>query len=236
MSDQNVCAQTLDGPTNLAHLAGAEGLSGKPQELRVRLDIYDEALFRTSYQDGRPVSFDEVSPLDVAAALSGLDVGAGILPRDVLFYSRAGSGGLVGVYLPPQRRILRLGSAAEPLTVPTPPLVFAGRDNNFYVYALAIGDWPTAETELCRAPFPNVYSGGRICRGTVKFPPCGLDTIHRAAALFFESNFNHDLSNGKSRRHPDDVTAMWRALHDEGDEVYLLDDLVAMGKTLGELL
>ena len=234
MDETNVCAQTF-GPkerVNLLHLAGVEDLGA--QNLLVSLDVYAEAVFRTIYRDGRPISFDEVSPLDLARALIGLDVATGLLPPNVLLYGQ-GDGDLVAVYLPPERRVLRLHGEAEPLTVPTPPLVFVGRGSVYCVYALAAEEWPSAKTELYRAPFPNVYGGGRVCRGTVKFPPCGLDVIYQAAALFFDSDFNRDLGNGKSRKEPGDVTALWRALHAESAEGYPLDDLVAAGITMEEL-
>lgn len=236
MSDngRNVCAQTLPDRVNLVHLVGVESLGDETQELLIRLDLYTEAIFRTSYRGGQPVSHDEVSPLDLAQALIGLDAGTGVLPPNVLFCCRGGEE-RIGIYLPPECRALRLAGEPEPLMVPTPPLVFAGRGKSYYVFALGDDDWPTAETALCRAPFPNVYFDGRICPGSVKFPRLGLETVHESANLFLASEFNRDLVGGKSQERPNDVTALWRALDTRRAEAYPASDLVSAGMTLGEM-
>lgn len=207
-----------------------------PQQLLLmRLDLYPEAILRTTYADGRVVSYDEVSPADVASALAGLDVGTGVLPPNVLFY-RQGSAERVAVYLPAQVRAVRLDGDPGPLTIPWPPLVFLGQGRVYQVFALATGDWPQADTPLCHTPSPNVHTSGNVCQGTVKFPRCSLATVHEAADLFFSSQFNHDLSVGQVSRKHKNVVHLWRELDEAGADTYPLDDLVPTGATLEDLL
>lgn len=232
-SDESVRGQTLPGPVNLAHLDGVlEGAA--EQKLLMSLDIYEEAVFRTTYRDGRAVATDEVSPLELAQALASIDAGTGVLPPDTLFYRQSGGGYHLAVYLPPAIRPLRLDGEPEPVAVPLPPLVFAGRGTDYHVYALATGEWPAARTPLYHAPFPNVHARGRICSGSVVFPACRPETIHRAAGLFFESRFNQDLARNKSQKH-ENIVELWRELDEARIEQYPLDDLVEMGQALGDL-
>lgn len=228
----NVRAQTF----NLSNLPADFGMQ---QPLLMRLDIYPEAVLRTVYtadQDGHPVASDEVSPFDVAAALAGLDTGTGILPERVLFYRQAGPEYHIGVYLPPEPRLLHVtdGEAILEFAVPCPPLVFAGRGTAYHVYALGADGWPDARARLYQAPFPNVHTGGNICAGNVQFPACAPDIIHAAAKLFFESGFSQHLRNAKSRTHEHNVLALYRGL--AGAESYPLDDLIGLDKRLGDLV
>ncbi len=218
---------------NLLDLAGQASI---PQQLLLmRLDLYPEAILRTTYADGQVVSYDEVSPADVAGALAGLDVGTGVLPPNVLFY-RQGSAERVAVYLPAQVRAVRLDGDPGPLTIPWPPLVFVGQGMVYQVFALNTGDWPQATTPLCHAPSPNVYTKGDVCQGTVKFPRCSLATVHEAAGLFFSSQFNRDLSVGRTSRKHKNVVHLWRELDEAKADAYPLDDLVPTGATLEDLL
>jgi PRTRC genetic system protein B len=232
---------------NLAALASEESRTDE-QQIILRLDFYAESIVRTTCDAGRPVAYDEILPDDLGRALAGLSFSTGLLPRDTLFYQ--GSGDCrIGIYLPPAVRTLWLDGEKTPLQVPLPPLVFVGQGDSYHIYALsrmnpaglANVDWPSAATVLYRAPFPNVHADGTICRGSVEFPTCGAATIHHAAGLFFESQFNKDLANDKSQRYPRDVVDLWRALAPHppaglgGSEEYPLKDLVEMGMTVGDL-
>jgi PRTRC genetic system protein B len=211
------------------------------QSLRMRLDIYEESILRTVYEgEGRPVAQDELSPFDLAAAFSGLDFGSGLLPHDTLWCKRTGRDFALGIYLPPARRTLRF-SGEPPYTIPTPALIFSGEGKDYSVWALGKPGWPDARTRLFHAPFPNVYGLGKICAGSVKFPVCAPGTIHRAAELFFESEFNHDLVDGTSKKYPRSVVKLWaelaqRAILEPDWTEYPVDDMVEMGLTLGKLV
>ncbi len=204
------------------------------QKIILSLDVYDESIFRTIYEQGEAVSKDEVSPLDLGQALSGLNTGTGILPPNVFFFRQSGDECQLGVYLPLAVRTLKKGTKA--FTLPLPPLLFIGRGEKYFVYALNGVGWPEMNRPLYFAPLPNVHEIGKICRGSVQFLPTSPGTIYRAIDLFFDSHFNRDLSNGKSRKYPKDVTQGWAEVVDSGMDAYPLDDLVANGKKVEDLL
>jgi PRTRC genetic system protein B len=201
------------------------------QERRMRVDLYDESVVLVKYNDGAPVSAYEVAPDDLAAAFSGVPISTGLLPPDVVFYTRRGSHVRMAIYLEPQIRTLHVedGDAARDYVIPLPGLVFVGELRRYSIYAAKAR--PTAEHDrLYHAPFPNVHTKGGICAGDVEFPECAPDTIHEAADLFLDSTFNHDLRDGKSQDYPEDILDLWDELDGEHealsvDVAYPLDDL-----------
>ena len=68
----------------------------------------------------------------------------------------------------------------------------------------------------------NVFPSCRICTGSHAFP----SDPSRVPEEFFRSYFSAtgDTARGKSRRHPDDIGALWAELSGRG--AYPLDDLV----------
>lgn len=201
------------------------------QRLLLTLRFYEEAVIRETYDDDGVISEVELSPLDVARALAGLNARTGLLPRNILFATQIGQDWRVGMYAEAAtRRVSVLGHA---YTIPTPPLVFIGGPGLTYrLYALRETDWPTPKTALYHAPFPNLHANHALCRGNVSFPECTPDTIPQAINRFFDSEFNTDLANGKSRRFPRNVVEMWAAL--DGEPVWPVDDLLPASITLEE--
>lgn len=233
---------SISTPANLTQLGDVDDLRDyERQTLVLHLDIYDECIVRTTFDSkGKAMATDEISPLDLAQAFSGLDAGTGILPPDTLFFHRQGSTCHIGIFRQAESRC-RLRIVGEEIPIPLPPLVFTGQDRTYRVYAVAENGWPAADTPLYHAPFPNVYMNGAICPGSVKFPACGPDTIHMVLDLFLQSDFNRDLSGGKSVSFPDDVIVWWRRLLDcqlqkAHAGIYPVSDLVEMGTTLGDLM
>lgn len=223
---------------NLADVPAGQPM--EPQQLLVDLQIYTEAIFRTLYQNNKPVQRDELHPLDLARALANLDSGTGLLPPDVLFYNQSGQLPKLGIFLPPRVQNLHVDGRRGPetYTIPLPACIFVGRGYEYQVFALDTIRWPQPQTPLYRAPLPNVYlePTGRVCHGTVEFPAAAPTTIHQAANLFFASQFNSDLGNGKSRRFSTDVVAMWAAVASQNLIEYPVDDLVPTDLTLESLL
>ena len=214
-----------------------------------RVDLFDETVFYTAYQDGRPVKAFEVSPADLAAAFAGLPLATGLLPRDCLFYARQAGEERFAIFLQATTRTVRLsalGQKAEYI-IPLPPLVFVGRGGRYAVHAVKQYPRPDARAAegsgagegLFRAPLPNVYGeDGRICQGSVKFPACSARTIHQAADLFFDSEFNLDLAGAKSQKYGASVVELWKELHAAGKKggQYPLSDLVPARYTLADLV
>jgi len=229
-----VCAQT-GSIFEYTELAEGAGEFYYAQQIRLRLDFYDEAIVRTLYDNGgRPTRVDEVAAADVVAALADLEPGAQVLPRDTVYCTRR-TDWHVGTYVVPRTASLHV-DGEEPVRVPLPPLLLCGHGDTYYVYALATTDWPDAATQLYRAPFPNIYPGGRVCRGTVPFVKAAPAVMGDSVALFLESSFNRDLSTGKVKGRTGSVVDFWHELVDAGAEEYPLDRLVEENVRLEDLL
>lgn len=202
------------------------------QRLLGRVDLFEETLFYTRFDQGKPAAAFEVNPADLVAAFSGVPLATGLLPRDCLFYSRSGQHERIAVYLPAKVHTLAvavLGKRDE-FKIPLPPLVFVGHGTDYWIHA--VKQYPGPDEGLFLAPLPNVHNDGHICAGSVKFPRCSAKTIHQAAADFFSSDFNLDLSAGKSKKKTA-LLELWEGLRGKDD--YPLGDLVPSRITLAEL-
>lgn len=217
--------------------------------LKLRLDCYDDFILARKFDDGQGGPLYALDPLDVAAGLAGLNLGTPLLPRNCLFWQRNKAAERLAIYIEPQVWAVNMaahneaddqsrqrGNTRHTWRVPLPGLVWIGADAEYSLYAVKEAGWPGPETELFRAPCPNV--GDHICLGNVKFPAAGAATIWPAWTLFVESDFNNHLANGKSREYSTSVLMMWRRLHNAEADTYPLADLVSanvrLGKVLGE--
>ncbi len=202
------------------------------QELRARLDLFTESVVLTQYEGGSPIVCYEVSPDDVAGAFAGRPMATGLLPRDTVYYAESAGVATIAIFVAAQVRTLPMtdlarerGGIEGDVELPCPPLLFIGRERSYRMFALE--DYPETErTKLYHAPFPNVHPDGRICGGNADFPVCTARTIHSALEVFFESKFNTHLIDGKSRKHRDNVLAMWQDVAASGAETYPIDDLI----------
>lgn len=168
---------------------------------RVTLTLTDETIWLTRHDPaGRPAATYPVSSADVGRAFAGYTSSTGLLSPDTLFVGTRAGKTRIGVWLPPARREIRYarGSRTDRLTVPMPGLVFVGEGAKYWVWA-ALKRPATPQDRLYSAPLPNVHQDGGICQGSAKFPLCSPGTISAAAALFFESDFNDDLSHSRAR-------------------------------------
>src|SRR5512139_1160676 len=165
---------------------------------RVTLTLTDETIWLTRHdRTGAPAATYPVQSADVAAAFSEFGASTGLLPANTLFWQSVAGQIRIGIWLPPKKRTIPVatGRGLKRWTIPLPGFVFVGQDRAYSIYA-AVKRPGRSSDRIYRCPLPNVYPDGRICAGNVKFPVCAGDTIDRAAAQFFESEFNHDLVGG----------------------------------------
>ena len=134
----------------------------------VRLDLYEQAIILTRFQEKGTASYP-VSVHDLAAALTDVPVSSGLLPANTLFWQRREGQTYIGIYVPGRRWTVLVGE--RQLTVPMPPLIFTGRGNHYAVYAIKRRP-RDAHCRLYHAPCPNVHSHGAICQGNAPFPIC----------------------------------------------------------------
>ena len=202
------------------------------QQLRVRLDFYSETVLLTRFEERGARTTYTVAVADLAAAFAGIPLGSGLLPQRTVFWSRLGDQDRIGIFRPAGVQEVVEVEAGK-LTIPLPHLLLVGHGANYSVYALKRK--PDSEgLALFHAPLPNVGPRGRICRGDVVFPICSGETIRPALELFLSSTFNNHEVDGKSRRRPDDVRALWQEI--AGRRRFPVGDLVPMRLSLGEVI
>lgn len=206
---------------------------GQYQRLLGRVDLFEETLFYTKFDAGRPAAAFEVSPADLATAFSGVPLATGLLPKNCLFYARSGQGERLAVYLPASVRTMAVAVMQKrtEFKIPLPPLVFVGQGASYWIHA--VKQYPGPDEGLFLAPLPNVHNDGLICAGSVKFPGCSSATIYKAADAFFASDFNLDLAAGKSKKKTN-LLELWEGL--QGKDNYPVGDLVPSRISLADLV
>lgn len=168
---------------------------------RVSVTLTDESAYLTRYDErGAPVGTFPVCVEQVCAVFRGLSLTAntGLLPPDVLYWRTEKGRVTVALWLPPMKRIITwdAGRRQHRITLPRLGFVFIGAGRQYKIFASPTR--PTSERAvLYHAPLPNIHDDGTVCPGNVKFPVASPATIGEAAALFWESRFNHDLSNNR---------------------------------------
>lgn len=205
---------------------------------QAQLTFTKETVWLTRFDtNGRPTTTYPIALEDAAKSFQQVTVTSGFLPPETLFWSERDGKPRVGIYLPPQTRTLNfaIGARGVRLQVPLPGFVFSGEGLNYFLFAAT--ERPRTEgSKLFHAPLPNVNPDGSICAGTVKFPPCTPASIHKAADLFFESGFNHDLSGGKLRS-PGKGTTLFQFLQSlQKKRTFPAQQLVGSAVTLKRLI
>lgn len=204
----------------------------EPNTPRLALTLTDTVLWLTRYDPrGCPEVTYPVTAQDAAKAFRGFDgLTTGLLPENALFVER----GHVAIYQPPQTRRLSFGRRRA-VNLAMPGFVFSGLGKQYFIWAVT--ERPTtAQAALYRAPLPNVQPDGKVCPGNVQFPKCAPTSIHQAAQLFWESEFNDDLSENKVRAQERGARSLRACLNGwAGRRRFPADQLVRFG-TLADVL
>jgi hypothetical protein len=205
-----------------------EGLEVPPDRLAIRLDIFQETILLHQFgEDGTTVRV--VSALDVARAFTrDIRLHSGVLPEGALWWSMGPEGDEVALWRSP--RVWRAALVVEAFqpprrfTLPMPGLVFvcsAGRPPSVF----AAKRRPAGpHYPLYHAPLLNLFSDGGSCTGTHKY---GQDVGQHPEEFFtaFFSNAGH--TSGRSRKHPNNLLALWEEL--DGKKSYPIRDMVLFG-------
>jgi hypothetical protein len=206
-------------------------MNEQTQQPLVRLDLYEQAVILTRFQEKGTARYP-VSVHDLAAALADVPVSSGFLPANTLFWQRREGESQIGIYVPGRPWTVLFGE--RQLTIPMSPLIFTGRGTHYTVYATKQRP-RDVHCRLYHAPCPNVHLHGAICQGNAPFPACTPETIMPSLSLFLEgSSFNGDLAQGKCQSHPDNVLALWEEL--VGKKRFPKSELIPTGKFLSSLL
>ena len=214
---------TVDVDTTQWSLPGRDDVPR--DQLQVQLEVYKETILLRGFEGDtiwvRTVSADEIA----GVFTQHLGFSSGLLPKDALWWSQGETGQVVALWRPPQVWAVALQREAfQPparLRLPMPGLVFVCSPGRApWVYA-ALERPARPEQQLYRAPAFNVFSDGRVCPGSHRFP----EDVGLIPESFFQSFFSlTGDSRNRSRKHPDDLKALWEEL--DGQSEYPLDDLV----------
>lgn len=206
-----------------------EKLDIPPDELKVRLDFYEETVVMHLIEKG-VISTKIVSARDIALALlEEVPLSSGLLPEGALWWRHGKEGPQVALWQPP--RVCRVSLQLEPsksprrFKLPMPGLIFiASPGKPPRVYA-AKKRPRTAKDTIYHAPLFNLFHDGRTCPGSHRFP----DDIAEIPQSFFASFFTAEADyRGRSKKYPNDLLRLWEEL--DGKKRYPLGDLVPLGK------
>jgi hypothetical protein len=198
------------------------------------LEIYPSLVLLTRRDQQNWTSYP-VSPDALAEALANQPASSGLLPPHTLAAGRIHGRVFAVQYVPPQRATLRMRDADFDIALP--PLVFGGCGDDYRIFALNKRGHPTrTDVALYVPPFSNTYRDGRICWGdSDPRPAASPDTLGKVLQLFLTGSlFNLHVADGKSRRYPKSIVALWQEL--KADQPYPLDDLVRSPHHLEELV
>lgn len=136
------------------------------------------------------------------------------------------------IYVPPHMRTLLalVREVEHAFTFQLPPLIWWSWSNQHKIWALdhvpEPGTFPSGDTQLCRAPFPNCNGIGAICWGTATSPTIrsSADLLPALKLFLGGTYFNDHQANHKSKAYPVNVLLQWATI--ESGANYPLDDLV----------
>jgi hypothetical protein len=171
-----------------------------------------------------------VTASDVAAAFTGSEQDSGWLPAGVV---RAGNGpkGKWFVYsTPPQKAEITFEGEEQPITIPLPRLVLLGTGAEYHIWALETKHFDS-QAKAYHAPFPNVYTSGKICWGANTPGKADPAKARKSWNLFFSTPFNAHLDGERSKAHPKDVREQLREV--AGKREYPVADLVPCVSSIG---
>lgn len=204
------------------------------------LHLYESCSIMEAHADDGSIQRYPVSLEALAERLGRLSLNSGILPRDTLAYCRKNGHDVIVRYFKPEILTFAYYTVDDTVThftIPTPPLVWCGDDTEYSLHALNTLEWPTYDTVLYHAPFPNLYTDGTVCWGNTGTP---LEASMVAMPLmwirFIQSGFVDHVVSNRSYRHGDSVVRLWRELHEAQAQTYPLQDLMITERTLGDLI
>jgi PRTRC genetic system protein B len=174
----------------------------------------------------------------LGAAVAKATAFSGFVPSGLLYTGP----GIVAWWCPPQPRHMWFKTSDPAIgeahaTIMQPGLVFIATAGDVYVFAVNDSDRPTPDTHLCKAPYFNVWEGGKVCTGNVDFPKntdaSAIDAYEKA---FFGSRFTHP-NDKKLVKWKGGSIQMWKHLLNNPNANWdWANRLVARNATLAETI
>lgn len=191
------------------------------------------SVIKMKYETGAGTVEKRVSAEALSGVFSGDSYGSGVLPRQTVFYSKSNGEDCIGVYVEPRRYTLT--TATKTYDVPMPPFLFVGQGRSYSLFALKTAVWPTSETELYYPPLSNIFQSCQVCAGNNQMPICNTYTIWSAYESIFESIFTPHVVAGRCVSELV-IYDLWSSLESSGADLFPVDELVPVGKTVRYLM
>jgi PRTRC genetic system protein B len=176
--------------------------------------------------------------LDTLAKGLGASMAAEVLPEHVL----ARTPDLIAWWCRARPRLMFFGEgnaetrALNGKVYPHPALVFMIQGRELFVRALAKNCRPSANTQLCTAPYWNTDAHGRVCLGSMRVPDeTGVASLAGWENAYFASEFTHPSGAVRVTTHPGGFLGLWSGLAGKKHE-FPVKFLADSKQTLQELV
>lgn len=199
-------------------------------------------------RNGKPINAHPLSVQESISLAKALDTSedlqtnfldpVGLMPPNVLYINRGRHA--FAIWQTPAQKVRLLFK--EGLDIPNgeaflPPMIWKATRNALYVYALNNDSPTTLTTAVCKAPYFNIYSDGKVCLGSVDIQiakNCGLEEfIQNWQIYFFNSFFSHTLGGGSPIK--GNIVQLWQKLVNT-NEPFPLEKLTPLKLTLKDLI
>ena len=201
------------------------GPAGAPRDdLKLQLEVYGETILLRGF-DGdsawvRTVSADEIANVFT----QHLGFSSGLLPQDAVWWNQGETGQVAALWRPPQVWPVALQREAfKPPAGSGFPCRGWSSSARRGARPGSTPHWSAQPTPSSSSPGPrfNVFSDGRVCPGSHRFP----EEVGLIPEGFFQSFFSlTGDSRDRSKKHPDNLIALWEEL--DGKTEYPMEDLV----------
>ena len=202
-----------------------EELGIPPDPIRLRLDFFHQSTEMTIFGKDS-IEKRLVSAMDVSLALSSeLSFNTGLLPPGTIWWQNTKHGALYALYVEPGIRKLALqveaGMPPYRFTIPLPGFIFLCFPSQ-PPWVFAVKKKPTKEKDIVyKAPLCNIFSNGRSCPGSHRYPARVADIVESFFVSYFTTTA--ELSD-RSRKYPDNVVRLWKSL--DKKKKFPMQDLV----------
>ena len=209
-----------DGHQNWEQLEGAIFISRNHY-------LYQYKVSRSPLRFG----YKYLSPQTLAQAFNLETTDSGWMNHNIIRTGRTSEGDWAVLWVPRQRHSITVAGAGQDgtdltLSVPLPAMIFAGRDQSYWLWAVAETQF-NSNSQTMKPPLPNVYGhSGAICWGVNVPPVATAQTLPQAWEIFITSRFSGHELHGKSGRCSRNVIQQLKAVANR--RTYPVKDLQPM--------
>lgn len=174
------------------------------------------------------LGYKYLSPQTLARAFHLDTLDSGWMTGHILRTGSTSAGDWAVLWIPRQKHCLTIAGAGPDgadltLTVPLPALVWVGRNQDYWLWAVSKPQFDP-KAQALKPPLPNVYGhNGKICWGANVPPVATAQTLPQAWHTFITSPFSGHEVHGKSGQYPSNVIRQLKAV--AGRRTYPINDL-----------